>query len=198
MATIDYMICAYGPYSASATGGNGWSRDFLAGVLTIPATPFFTNIGADTGNNLEYACTILACISALLVVAVYAVYYWGPWLRKRSEFAERLANEARSNSVDGTGVVRRASSMAYPGSRRASKLRSNVKGWVQFADVELSGTVQRPGAGDRTYSQSGRFFGASRKSTPRGTPTASRAVSRNNSVAGGALPRSGRATPRGL
>jgi hypothetical protein len=41
MATIDYMICAYGPYSASATGGNGWSRDFLAGVLTIPATPYF-------------------------------------------------------------------------------------------------------------------------------------------------------------
>jgi MFS family permease len=41
MATIDYMICAYGPYSASATGGNGWSRDFLAGVLTLPATPFF-------------------------------------------------------------------------------------------------------------------------------------------------------------
>ena len=43
MATIDYMICAYGPYSASATGGNGWSRDFLAGALTIPATPFFTS-----------------------------------------------------------------------------------------------------------------------------------------------------------
>ena len=43
MATIDYMICAYGPYSASATGGNGWSRDFLAGVLTLPATPFFNS-----------------------------------------------------------------------------------------------------------------------------------------------------------
>jgi MFS family permease len=43
MATVDYMICAYGPYSASATGGNGWARDFLAGVLTIPATPFFTS-----------------------------------------------------------------------------------------------------------------------------------------------------------
>lgn len=43
MATVDYMICAYGPYSASATGGNGWSRDFLAGVLTIPATPFFSS-----------------------------------------------------------------------------------------------------------------------------------------------------------
>lgn len=43
MATIDYMICAYGPYSASANGSNGWSRDFLAGVLTIPATPFFSS-----------------------------------------------------------------------------------------------------------------------------------------------------------
>lgn len=43
MATIDYMICAYGPYSASACGGNGWARDFLAGVLTLPATPFFTS-----------------------------------------------------------------------------------------------------------------------------------------------------------
>lgn len=41
MATIDYMICAYGPYAASATGGNGWARDFLAGVLTVPAVPFY-------------------------------------------------------------------------------------------------------------------------------------------------------------
>lgn len=57
MATIDYMIAAYGPYSASATGGNGWSRDFLAGVLTLPATPFFTNIGGS--KHLAYASTIL-------------------------------------------------------------------------------------------------------------------------------------------
>jgi MFS family permease len=57
MATIDYMICAYGPYSASATGGNGWSRDFLAGVLTIPATPFFQNIGGR--YHIQYAVTIL-------------------------------------------------------------------------------------------------------------------------------------------
>ena len=56
MATIDYMICAYGPYSASATGGNGWARDFLAGVLTIPATPFFSNIG---DKPLQYGSTIL-------------------------------------------------------------------------------------------------------------------------------------------
>jgi MFS family permease len=55
MATIDYMICAYGPYSASATGGNGWSRDFLAGVLTIPATPFFQSKFA-SWSELKAAC----------------------------------------------------------------------------------------------------------------------------------------------
>ncbi|OAL38120.1 hypothetical protein AYO20_02572 [Fonsecaea nubica] len=92
MATIDYMICAYGPYSASATGGNGWSRDFLAGVLTIPATPFFTNIGGR--RHLNYACTILACIATLLVLAVF----WDVGVQKalkdehkrieRSEFKE--------------------------------------------------------------------------------------------------------------
>lgn len=59
MATIDYMICAYGPYSASATGGNGWARDFLAGILTVPATPFFTSIG---DKPLQYASTILCKI----------------------------------------------------------------------------------------------------------------------------------------
>ncbi|OJI83630.1 hypothetical protein ASPTUDRAFT_928265 [Aspergillus tubingensis CBS 134.48] len=88
MATIDYMICAYGPYSASATGGNGWARDFLAGVLTVPATPFYENIG---GNyHLEYASTILFCISIFLVATVYVVYFYGPTLRKRSPFAQKL------------------------------------------------------------------------------------------------------------
>ena len=91
MATIDYMVCAYGPYSASATGGNGWARDFLAGVLTVPATPFFENIGRESGNNLEYACTILACIATVLVAAVYVIYWKGPVLRKRSPFAQQLA-----------------------------------------------------------------------------------------------------------
>lgn len=94
-----YMIGAYGPYAASATGGNGWARDFLAGVLTIPATPFYLNIGAED-QRLQNAGTILACISALLVSAVYAVYWKGPWLRKRSEFAQTLAS---AQTTDPTG-----------------------------------------------------------------------------------------------
>ena len=116
MATIDYMICAYGPYSASATGGNGWSRDFLAGVLTVPATPFFTNIGKKSGKNLEYASTILACVATVLVIAVYVIYWKGPTLRKRSPFAQQLAVARQEEG--------RKSVSALPGlygSRRGSK-----------------------------------------------------------------------------
>lgn len=98
MATVDYMICAYGPYSASATGGNGWSRDFLAGVLTVPATPFFSNIGKASGKNLEYACTILFCISFVLVIAVYVIYWKGPVLRARSPFAQQLAAVSKEDT----------------------------------------------------------------------------------------------------
>ncbi|PON23437.1 hypothetical protein TGAM01_v207671 [Trichoderma gamsii] len=169
MATIDYMICAYGPYSASATGGNGWSRDFLAGVLTIPATPFFTNIGASSGKNLEYASTILFCIAFILVLAVYVIYWKGPALRKRSPFAQRLADARAENANEG----RRGSASIDPMRRTSTS----------------SGIAARPHP-DRRYSQQNRFFGESRvtpRGTPRGTPAASRrqslAPSRRQSVA---------------
>ncbi|KAK2785515.1 hypothetical protein FQN52_008427 [Onygenales sp. PD_12] len=45
MTTIDYMVATSGPYSASAAGGNGFSRDFLAGISTMYATPMYTDIG---------------------------------------------------------------------------------------------------------------------------------------------------------
>ena len=38
MSTIDYMVASYGIYSASATGGNGFARDFLAGVAAMYAS----------------------------------------------------------------------------------------------------------------------------------------------------------------
>lgn len=130
MATIDYMICAYGPYSASATGGNGWARDFLAGVLTIPAHPFFNNIGHAEGNNYRNASLILFGISAVLVAAVYVIYWKGPVLRKRSPFAQALAGEREERGIDGrrssraySQYERRRSSAVTGDDRRPSRAR---------------------------------------------------------------------------
>lgn len=72
MATIDYMICAYGPYSASATGGNGWSRDFLAGILTVPATPFFTSTSFDL--HLQYILICCFKISEPLLAKIWSTH----------------------------------------------------------------------------------------------------------------------------
>ncbi|KXJ94903.1 major facilitator superfamily domain-containing protein [Microdochium bolleyi] len=115
LATIDYMIASYTVYSASATGGNGWARDVLAGILTVPATPFYTNIGAEKGLNLEYASTILFCISFVLVIAVYVIYWKGPELRRKSPFAQSLAAgnaEHDGRKVSVSGQARRRSSTA--------------------------------------------------------------------------------------
>ena len=84
------MVCAYGEYSASATGGNGFARDLLAGVLTMPAVPFFSNIG---DKPLRDATLILFAVSIPLVGAVFLIYWFGPTLRRKSSFAQHLKQE---------------------------------------------------------------------------------------------------------
>jgi len=43
-SSVDYMIEAYGVYSASATGGNAFARDFLAGISAMYAVPMVSNL----------------------------------------------------------------------------------------------------------------------------------------------------------
>ncbi|KAF7591653.1 hypothetical protein BBP40_001229 [Aspergillus hancockii] len=88
MATIDYMVAAYGPYSASATGGNGFARDFLAGLSAMYATPMYTNIGGRF--HLQWASTILGCLAILVTIPIYIFYWKGPEIRAKSKFAQTL------------------------------------------------------------------------------------------------------------
>ncbi|KAI8631644.1 major facilitator superfamily domain-containing protein [Xylariaceae sp. FL1651] len=88
MATIDYMVAAYGPYSASATGGNGFARDFLAGILTWLASPYYHAFHGQVA--LQTANTVLASISLILVAATFVIYFKGPSMRRRSPFAQSL------------------------------------------------------------------------------------------------------------
>lgn len=96
IATIDYMIMAYGAYSASATGGNGFSRDFLAGISIMFATPMYMNIGKKQPDgshalHLQWASTILGIIAILVCIPVYLFYWKGPYIRRKSKFAQTLA-----------------------------------------------------------------------------------------------------------
>ncbi|KAI0009345.1 putative MFS multidrug transporter [Xylariaceae sp. FL0662B] len=88
MATVDYVLRAYGVYAASAAGGNGWARDFLAGVLTPYAVPMYERLGVFAGTMLLFGIALAFC------AAVYVVYWMGPALRRRSRFAQELVREA--------------------------------------------------------------------------------------------------------
>ncbi|KAI1754236.1 major facilitator superfamily domain-containing protein [Xylaria castorea] len=90
MATIDYMVCAYGPYSASATGGNGLARDFLAGALTPAAIPFYTNIAPGKPTSLMWGSFILCAVSMILVLFSWRVYCKGALYRRSSPFAQQM------------------------------------------------------------------------------------------------------------
>jgi hypothetical protein len=95
-SSIDYMTAAYGPYAASATGGNDLARDFLAGVAALYSTPMYENI---PGRPLEYATTILACISVVVTLPIYVFYRKGPEIREKSKFAQSIdATRAKSHA----------------------------------------------------------------------------------------------------
>ncbi|MCO5566243.1 hypothetical protein L7F22_019919 [Adiantum nelumboides] len=190
MATIDYMVCAYGPYSASATGGNGFSRDFLAGVLTIPATPFFQNIGPPD-RHLQYASTILFCISFVLVAAVYIIYWKGPVLRKRSPFAQHLAKEALqkvSSRGDGHTAIspgekhHHAAAVEAAQAMASSAGTGGIGGRPTFSRKSSQARADqdariRPGHTSKTNSR-----GNSRANSRVNTPTASRRPSFDRNV----------------
>lgn len=97
-AAIDYMVAAYGPYAASATGGNGFARDLLAGMCTLYVEPMYTTMGILNSFLILFGLGLLFCIP------VYVFYFKGVAIRKHSKFASRLAQEkkkyANSNSSE--------------------------------------------------------------------------------------------------
>ncbi|KAL8998969.1 MAG: hypothetical protein Q9169_002075 [Polycauliona sp. 2 TL-2023] len=98
MATIDYMIASYGPYSASATGGNGLARDFLAGLAAIYSMPFYTNIPTFGKLQFVWPTFILACLAALVTIPIFVFYHKGPEIRAHSKFAQSLAAEREAQA----------------------------------------------------------------------------------------------------
>ncbi|EON67200.1 hypothetical protein W97_06453 [Coniosporium apollinis CBS 100218] len=113
MATVDYMVAAYGPYASSATGGNGFCRDLLAGIAILYAVPLFTEVGEGSGKEFLWASLILGFLAICVIAPIYVFYFNGEKIRANSRMAKKLekkreAGEARRAGVVGaerTGVV---------------------------------------------------------------------------------------------
>lgn len=93
-ATIDYMVAAYGgEYSASATGGNGFARDVLAGICSFYTGPMYKNLGVVNSTWVLFAISVCTCIP------VFWIYRSGPKIRGRSKYAERIQKERENNAA---------------------------------------------------------------------------------------------------
>ena len=51
------------------------------------------------GHSVEYASTILAGLSVLVVIPIYVFYWKGPVIRDRSKFAKTLAEDRKKEGV---------------------------------------------------------------------------------------------------
>jgi hypothetical protein len=57
------------------------------------------------GRPLEYATTILACISVVVTIPIYFFYKKGPEIRRRSKFAESLEENREKSYARRQSVV---------------------------------------------------------------------------------------------
>ncbi|KAF2007186.1 hypothetical protein P154DRAFT_569077 [Amniculicola lignicola CBS 123094] len=99
-ATIDYMVAAYGEYAASATGGNGFMRDFLAGMCALYTGPLYKKLKPKKASFLLFGMSVIVC------VPVYVFYWFGPSIRAKSKFAKKLAEEKEVRNAKQEGPKR--------------------------------------------------------------------------------------------
>lgn len=92
LGTVDYVVAAYGPYSASATGGNALARDVLAGAAAMYAGPFYRNIGDDPWTLIA-PTLILGGLSVGFLFSLYIIYFRGEVMRKKSKMAEDIGQK---------------------------------------------------------------------------------------------------------
>lgn len=113
-ATIDYMVAAYGGmYSASATGGNGFSRDVLAGLCSFYTGPMYHKLGTKNATWILFALSVVVCIP------VYVIYRKGPQIRARSKYAEKVQAEKEKNAAAREQMAERRRALNAQGNAQA-------------------------------------------------------------------------------
>lgn len=94
LALNNYLTDAYDIYSASALASSVFTRNLLAAVvIPLSTSPLYRNLGT------RWACTLLGIMCVALCPIPFAFIRWGPALRKRSPFCQKLAHLNRENKA---------------------------------------------------------------------------------------------------
>jgi hypothetical protein len=84
MALINYVVDAYEVYAASAMGATSAARSVFGVVLPFATRPMYSRLGVD------WACTLLGILSALMCLIPFVFIKYGEKIRARSKFCQEL------------------------------------------------------------------------------------------------------------
>lgn len=94
MALTNYLTDAYGIYSASALASSVFSRNIAAALLLpLAAYPLYGDL------DVGWACSLLGFLCVALSPIPFVFIKFGPALRARSSFCQRLKQEQHCEDV---------------------------------------------------------------------------------------------------
>ncbi|KAF8713056.1 hypothetical protein AX14_013005 [Amanita brunnescens Koide BX004] len=79
-----YLSDCYGTWAASASAGQGLTRNLVATAFSLFSTQMFERL------TFKWAGTLFACLAVLLIPIPYILFFWGSAIRKRSKVASKL------------------------------------------------------------------------------------------------------------
>ena len=97
---FNYLVDTYLMFAASVIAGNTFLRSIAAAGFPLFARQMFNGLG------IQYAGTLVGCLSAAMVPIPFLFYFYGAKLREKSKFAPTMkrkpapADEATSGSDD--------------------------------------------------------------------------------------------------
>ncbi|KAJ5907954.1 MFS multidrug transporter [Penicillium taxi] len=93
LQALNYIVDAYLLLAASALGANTILRSAAGAGFPLFATYMFNGMG------INWASTVLGCVSALLIPMPIIFYFYGPKIRAKSMFASEFAIIAQAHAL---------------------------------------------------------------------------------------------------
>ncbi|KAJ6180873.1 MFS multidrug transporter [Penicillium mononematosum] len=89
ISLLTYVTDAYKIYSASALAASVILRSIAGALFPLAADPLYESFG------VSWATSLLAFVSFACIPIPFALMRWGPWIRERSPFCQRLILEEK-------------------------------------------------------------------------------------------------------
>ncbi len=93
-ALINYVVDAYEIFAASAMGATSASRSTFGVVLPFAARPMYSTLG------VNWACTLLAILSAFMSVIPFVFIKYGKKIRDNSKWCQELKQKKAENEEE--------------------------------------------------------------------------------------------------